>query len=102
MEIFINDLKRSDAWKIQLVIATNFTSSNYTDEEHVMHSKSDSTEIMINEKAYAVIEKCFWSLFSRYQIGLETLMKSIDFIFNCVQLLYYKCIKETRIVMDQI
>ena len=33
------------------------------------------------------------SLLSRYQAGLETSMKGSDFIFNSVQLLYYKCHK---------
>ena len=32
-------------------------------------------------------------VFSRYQINLETQMKGIDFIFNCVNLSYYKCHK---------
>ena len=31
------------------------------------------------------------TLLSRYQIELETLMKGIDFIFDAVSLLYYKC-----------
>ena len=30
------------------------------------------------------------SLFSRDQIGLETRMRGNDFIFDCVNLLYYK------------
>ena len=38
----INNLKRSDTWKIRLSIATNFMSSKDTDEEGLMHSKSDS------------------------------------------------------------
>ena len=54
-----------------------------------MHSKSDSIEIMINDKADEVIEE----LFSRYQIRLETSMKGRDFIFDCAYLLYYKCHK---------
>ena len=36
-----------------------------------------------------VIEECFESLFKRYQIGIETSMKGSDFIFDCVNLLYY-------------
>ena len=52
-----------------------------------MHSKSDSIEIMINDKADEVIEKLFQSLLSRYQIGLERSMKDSDVIFGCVHLL---------------
>ena len=35
-------------WKIQLTIANNFISSIDNDKEHVMHSKSDNIEIMMN------------------------------------------------------
>ena len=52
----INDFEKSGTWKIQLTIAINFVSSTDNDEERVMHSKSDSIEIMINDKAYEVIE----------------------------------------------
>ena len=53
---------------IQLTIAINFISSKSTDEERVMHSKSDNIEIMINVKS--------------------------DKVFDCVHLFYYKCHKE--------
>ena len=45
----INDLKKSDTWKIQLTIAINFISSKDNDKERVMHSKSDNIEIMIKQ-----------------------------------------------------
>ena len=45
----INNLKKSDTWKVQLTIANNFTSSIYNDEDHLMHSKSGNiTLVMIN------------------------------------------------------
>ena len=45
----INNLKKSDAWKVQLTIANNLTSSIYNDEDHLMHSKSGNiTLVMIN------------------------------------------------------
>ena len=47
----------------------------------------------INDKAYEVNEKLFYSIFSRYQIGLEKSMRGRDFIFDCVYLLYYNCHK---------
>ena len=47
----INSLKKSDIWKFQLTIANNLTSSLDNDEEHVIHSKCDNIEIMINDKA---------------------------------------------------
>ena len=38
------------------MIANNFISSLDNDEKHVMHSKSDNLEIMINEEADDVIK----------------------------------------------
>ena len=55
-----------------------------------MHSKSGNTEIMINDKPEEVTVELFQLLLSRYQIGLETLMRGSDFIFHSVYLLYYK------------
>ena len=62
-------------------------------EEHVIYSKSDEIEMMINDKEVKVIKEFFQWLLSRYQIGLETSIKGSDFIFDCVYLLYYKCHK---------
>ena len=57
----INNLKKSETWKIQLTIVINFIFSKYNDEERLMHSKSYKIEIMINDKADEVIEKLFES-----------------------------------------
>ena len=43
----INNLKKSDTWKIQLTIAIYFSFSKDNDEECVMHSNND---IMINDR----------------------------------------------------
>ena len=58
-----------------------------------MHSKSDNIEIMTHYKADEVIEELFQSLFSTYEIGLETSMKGSSFVFYCATSLYYKCHK---------
>ena len=63
----INNLKKSDTWKIQLSIANNFISSIDNDEECVMHSKSDNIDIMINDETDAIIKELFDSLKNRYQ-----------------------------------
>ena len=83
----------SDTWKIQLTIAVNFISSKDSDEECVMHSKSDNIELMINNKAEEVIEELFETFLNRHQIGLETSIRDSDFVFDCFYLLYYKCHK---------
>ena len=46
---------------------------------------------MISDKVDEVIEDLFQKLryFSRYQIGLETLMKGSDFVYEYANILYY-------------
>ena len=63
----INNFKKSDMWKIQITIVINFISSMDNDEKHVMHSKSDGIEIMMNDEADEFIKKNFDSLKNRYQ-----------------------------------
>ena len=88
----LNDLKQSESWKIQVTMTINFISSkDYNDEDRVMHSRSDNIETLsINE---AIIKKPFDSLKNRYQNNLES-MRGNEFVFNYVQLLYYKCNKK--------
>ena len=95
MKDIINNLKKSDTWKIQLAITIIFISSKGdNDEELVMHSKGDNIEVMINDEADEVIEELFKSLLNRYQHNLEKLMKGSEFVFDYVQLFYYKCHKK--------
>ena len=47
-----------------------------------MHSKSDNKEFMIYDNANDVVDKLFKSLLSRYQSGLETLMRGSNFNFD--------------------
>ena len=58
-----------------------------------MQSKSDNMEIISQDEVDEVIEETFEQSLSRYQIGLEKSMKDSDFIFDCINLLYYKCHK---------
>ena len=58
-----------------------------------MHSKRDNIEIIISDKADEVIKKIFDSLENRYQNYLES-MKGSEFVFDLVQLLYYKRLKK--------
>ena len=51
---------------------------------------------MFYDNANEVVKKVFESLLSRYRIGLETSMRGSDFIFESVQLLYYKCQNVTK------
>ena len=63
----INNLKKSDTWKIQATKAINFVSSTDNNEERVMHSKSDNIENMINDEANEVIK----NLLIHSKIGIK-------------------------------
>ena len=91
-DIIIN-LQNSDKWEIQLAIAINFISSKDTEEERVMHSNSDNMKFTSWDDANEVVVELPKSLRSKYQEKLETSMKGSDFIFDSIQLLYYKCHK---------
>ena len=56
-------------------------------ENDLYHSKSGNTEFMTYDNANNIVDELFESLFSRYQIGLETSMRGNNFIFDSVQLL---------------
>ena len=55
VEEYLNHLKNSFTWKVQLTIANNFISFIDNDEERIMHSKSDNIETMTNDDADEVI-----------------------------------------------
>ena len=57
-----------------------------------MHSKRDNMVIIINYETDEVIKELCDSLKYRYQNNLES-MKGIEFVFDYVHLLYYKCHK---------
>ena len=71
----------------------NFISSKDLHEKCVIHWKNDNPEFMTYDNANVVVDELFGSLFARYQIGLKTSMRRSDFVFDSVQLLYYKCHK---------
>ena len=96
MKDIIKNLKKSAKWKFQLSITIKFISSTSTDEERVMHYKSDNIEIIIHDDEF--IKQHFKSLLYRYQTGSE--MKDRDFIaFICFITIV---IRQISIVMDQI
>ena len=58
-----------------------------------MHSGNNNIEFICYNDANEVFDELFESLHSRYQGNLETSMRAKDFIFDSVQLMYYKCHK---------
>ena len=58
-----------------------------------MQSSSDNIKCTSYNDANEVVNEFFESLRSRYQGNLELSIRGSDFIFDSVQLLYYKCHK---------
>ena len=55
-----------------------------------MHTKSDNTEFMMGNERDEIIDELFESLLQRYQEGLEESVKGREFVFDSIDLLYYK------------
>ena len=85
-----NDYKSKGEWKIQLTAEITFTSLKPdSDETHIMHTKSDNTEIMIGSDTNEVIKELFKSFLQRYQEDLQEKMRGSEFEFDGIHLLYY-------------
>ena len=85
-----DDLRTFSEWKIHLKMKINFTSLKESDEKQLMHSKSDSIEIMIDNSTDETINDLFHSRLQTYGVGLEKSMKCCDFVIDYVDRLHYK------------
>ena len=56
-----------------------------------MQSKSNNVKFTSYNDANEAVDELFESLRSRYQGNLETSMEASEFIFDSVQLMYYRC-----------
>ena len=65
----INNHKTHGEWKTQLTMQITFTSSLGTGEFRIMHSKSNSVEIMSGIETDDIINKLFESFLKKYQEG---------------------------------
>ena len=71
-------------------MAINFISSKKdSDGTRTMRTKSDNKAIMMGSETDKIIEELLESLLQRYQEGLEESMRGREFIFDCVDALYY-------------
>ena len=93
MRNIIIDLENSDISKIQLTIAIKFIFSKDAEEEHIMDLRSSNIKCTSYNDANEVVNELFELLRTRYLGNLETSMRRTDFIFDSVQLMYYKCHK---------
>ena len=71
-------------------MAINFISSEDSEENCDTHTKGDILKIMISNKKDEFIEELFNSRLKRYQKGLEEKVSGSDFVYDSVDLLYYK------------
>ena len=55
-----------------------------------MHSRSNNIKFTSYNEANEVVDELFESLHSTYQGNLETSIRGSDFIFDSMQLMYYK------------
>ena len=65
-------------------------SSKDSNEMRTMHSNSDIIEILKGNEVDEIIKGLFDSLLQKYKKGLEESMKGSEFVFDTVDLLYYK------------
>ena len=79
----------SSVWKIQLTTAINFISSKDSDETRLMHTKSNTVEIMMGSETDEIIEDLFVSFLPKYQEGLEESMRGSEFAYDSIDALYY-------------
>ena len=56
-----------------------------------MHLKSNYEEFKTYDNRNDIVYKLFKTLLSTYQSGLETSNRGSDFLFDSVELIYYKC-----------
>ena len=70
-------------------MATDFISSEDSDEACTMHTKNDNIEIMMSSERDEIIKYFFELLLQRYQEGLEESMEESKFIFDSADVLYY-------------
>ena len=76
--------------EIQLVMKINFISSLDTNEIRNLYRKSNNVEIIMGTETDDIINELFKSFLIKYQEGSETKMKGSNFVFESVELLYYK------------
>ena len=80
----INDLKALSEWKTHLTIEINFMSSKDNNLTCIMHSKSDSKEIMIDNETNEIIQELFDSFLKRYQTSSEDSNFYLTVLICCI------------------
>ena len=71
-------------------MAVNFISSKDSDETRTMHARRNNVEIMVGSERNEIIKDLFEFLLQKYQEGLEESMRGSEFVYDNVDVLYYK------------
>ena len=82
----IDKLKKAGELKIQFTMNVNNVSSKCNDDKQYILK-------VIIQKQIELLKKLFQSLLTRYQLGLETSMKGIDFFFDSIDRLHCEVIE---------
>ena len=77
----INNSQKPHTQKIQLIIAIIFISSKDSDKEFVMHSKSDSREIMTYDKQMKLLRNFLNHFFRIFKLGWKYQNQTYNKIF---------------------
>ena len=72
-----------------------FVSSKDSNETGTMYLKSGNIEIVLGNETNETMEELFNSLLQKYQKGLDERMRRSEFVFDSVDLLYYKLHKRS-------
>ena len=74
----IDDKRKKEEWKIQLIMKINFICSKNFNETRDMHNKSDNIEIMMGVDTNEIIKNLFNSILQRYQKVLQESKRGSD------------------------
>lgn len=93
LDNIVYNLRASGEGKIHVTMKINFLSSKDSNEKRLMQCKSDNIKIMIGNNRNKIINELLTLLLHTYQMRLWKSMKGINFVFDHVDGLYYKCNK---------
>ena len=86
----INQYKKEDEWKIQLIAEINFISLKPgSDETSVMYTRSDNEEFMSSDDTNEIIKSLFESFLQRFEENLQKKMRGSDFEFDGINFFNY-------------
>ena len=90
MKKLINQYKKEDEWKIQLIAEINFISLKPgSNETRVMYTRSDNEEFMNGDNTNEIIKSVFESFLQRFEENLQEKMRGSDFEFDGINFFNY-------------